>query len=100
MGCSQSARSGAGPGRPGTDERRVVAVREHLYLAPAGDSGCGADVIGVEVRQHQPPQVCGLVPALADRVGDQRSGPGKASVDEGEPVGIVPQVGMPDREAD
>ena len=88
------------PGRPGADERRVGAVGEHLHVALAGDVGRGPDVIGVEVRQHQPPQVGGLVSALPDRVGDQRRGPGKAGVDEGEPVGIVPQVGVPGRKAD
>jgi len=88
------------PGRPSVNKRRVGVAGEHLHLAPAGDVGRGADVIGVEVREHQPPQVCGLVPALADGVGDQRRGPGEAGVDKGEPVGIVPQVSVPDRQAD
>jgi Phage integrase family len=75
-------------------------MREHLYLAPPGDVGRGADVVGVEVRQHQPPQVRGLVSGLADRFGDQRRGAGEPGVDEGQPVGVVPQVGMPDRKPD
>lgn len=50
---------------------RLAVAGEHLRLAPAGDGGRGADVITVEVGQHQPPQVCGLPSALADRVGGQ-----------------------------
>jgi hypothetical protein len=88
------------PGRSSADERGVSMVGEHLYRAPAGEVGRGPDVIGVEVRQHHPPHLCRLVSALADRVGDQRRGPGKAGVDEGEPVAIAPQVGVPDSEAD
>ena len=75
-------------------------VGEHLHLAPAGDFGRAADVVGVEVRQHQAPQVGGLVPGLADRVGKQRRGAGEAGVDEGETVGVTPQIGVPDWKAD
>jgi hypothetical protein len=39
-------------GRLGADERRVGVVSQHLDVAPACDVGGGADVIGVEVRQH------------------------------------------------
>ena len=74
-------------------------VGQHLDVAPAGDVGGGADVIGVEVRQDQAPQVGGLVPGLVDRRRDQRRGAGEAGVDEREPVGVVPQVGVADREA-
>ena len=88
------------PSSGGADERRVGAVREHLHLAPPGHVGRGADVVGVEVRQHQAPQVRGLVPGPADRVGEQRRGAGKAGIDEREPVGVAPQVGVTDRKAD
>ena len=45
-------------------------------------------------------QVAGLVSGLADRRRDRRRGAGEAGVDERESVGVVPQVGVPDREAD
>ena len=89
-----------GPASPGADERRVGVVREHFHLAPAGDVGGGADVVGVEVRQHQVPQVRGLVPGPADRVGEQRRGAGEPGIDEGQPLGVTPQVGVADRQAD
>jgi hypothetical protein len=57
-------------------------------------------VVGVEVREHQPPQVGGFASGLADRVRDQRLGTGKAGVDKGQPIGITPQIGVPDREPD
>jgi hypothetical protein len=47
--------------------QRVGAVGNHLHVAPAGDISRGPDVVGVEVRQYQPPQVGKLVSALADR---------------------------------
>ncbi len=40
------------PGRLGADERGVGVVSQHLDVAPAGDVGGGADVIGVEVREN------------------------------------------------
>jgi hypothetical protein len=70
-------------GGSGAGERRVGVVGEHLHLALVSDVGRSPDVIGVEVRQDQPPQVCGLVSALADRVDNQRRGPRKTGVDEG-----------------
>jgi glyoxylase-like metal-dependent hydrolase (beta-lactamase superfamily II) len=33
----------------------VGVVREYLHLAPADDVARGADVVGVKVRQDQPP---------------------------------------------
>ena len=88
------------PSCPRMDERRVGVVREHLDLAPAGDVSGGADVIGVEVRQDQPAQVRGLVSGLADCLCDQGGRAGQAGVDEREPPGIVPEVGVPDGKAD
>ena len=77
-------------GRLGADERGVGVVGHDLDLAPGGDVGGGADVIGVEVGQDQPAQVFGLVAGLADRRRDQRRGAGQAGVDEREAVGVVP----------
>jgi hypothetical protein len=88
------------PDRLAVDERRVGVVGEDFYLAPAGDVGRGANVIGVEVRQDQPPQVRRTVPGLVDRCRDQGRGAGEAGVDERESVGIAPKVGLPDRKAD
>jgi hypothetical protein len=65
-------------------------VGHDLDVAPAGDVGGGADVIGVEVRQDQSAQVGGLVSGLADRGFDERRGAGQAGVDEREPVVVVP----------
>ena len=73
---------------------------EHRYLALAGEVGRGADVIGVKVRKRDPPQVGRLLPGLDDGIGEQARRAGEAGVDEGQPVGILPQVGVPDRQAD
>ena len=89
-----------GPGHQAADERRVGVVREHLDSAPAGDTGCAADVVGMEVREYQPPQLRRFPSRPADRVGDQRRGAGKAGVDQRQAIGIGPQAGMPDREPD
>ena len=39
------------PGGLAADERRVGVVREHLYLAPAGDVGRGAEATLDQIEQ-------------------------------------------------
>jgi hypothetical protein len=56
-------------------------------------------VVGVEVGEHQPPQVSQVMAEPVDGRGDLRRGAVRAGVDEGQAVRVVAQVGVPDREA-
>lgn len=57
-------------------------------------------MVGVKVRQHQLSQVCELVAGPVDRVCQQRRGTRESGIDQGKPVGIRPQIGVPDRKSD
>jgi hypothetical protein len=87
------------PGRFAAQERRVGVVRAHLGVAPGGDLGGGAGVVGVEAGEHQPPQVSRVMAERADGGGDLRRGAGDAGVDEGQAVRVLAEVGVPNREA-
>ena len=64
------------PGCPAAQERDVGVVGAHRDVAPGGDLGGGAGVVGVEMGEQQPSQVRGVMAEGAEGRGDQRGGVG------------------------
>lgn len=59
----------------------------------------GAGVVGVEVGEHDLPQLARVMPGLADGGANLPRGAGEAGVDGSQAAGVGAQVGVPDGEA-
>lgn len=82
------------------DDWCVEAMRGHDYLAPRSDLGRGAEVVAVEVGQHQTPEIRPMTSEPTDRLGDQRPRADNTGIDEGQPVAALPHIGRPEGETE
>lgn len=86
------------PHTPRPHKRRIRPMGKHLHPIPATNDSRAADVVPMKVRQHQPPQIRRLKPTPPNRISNQRRGPRKTCINKREPIRIMPQISVPDRQ--
>jgi hypothetical protein len=98
-GVQRLLRRGERRGRPGdvaAHERGVRASHDHPCADPGGDLRGRAGVVVVEVGQHDAAQVLKAQADGLHRSSDRRAAAGRAGVDQGGAVPVVPQIGVGD----
>ena len=77
-----------------TDERRVGSPGHDGRWGPLRHGRGRADVVVVEVTEHDPFDVAGAPAELLKRAGDDRRAVRPPGIDDGDPVGAQPEVAV------